>query len=227
MSATEEFAEHYVEQNAQPTESVIRREYPAELVRGDGRTVDVRIVPYGETISHNDGLGGVPVGVEYREEWLPGVFDHQLDAANRVVGNFEHQRGISGIVARAMELSERPDGFHGTFRMLSGSDADKALELIDAQVLDGVSLEAVPVRSRKSKDGVIQRVRANLFGVAFTRFAAFTGAKVLAVREEAHVVEDDRDVFPEMDPALLARIANLGVRLPERLVAHPAEDTPA
>src|SRR4029453_11919304 len=134
-------------------ENVIRREFPAMIERGDGRTVDVRIVPYGETITHNDGLGGVPKGQPYREQWMPGVFDHQLDAAHRVVGNFEHQKGIAGIVARAIMLQERPEGFYGTFRMLSGHDSDKALELIDAGVLDSVSLEAMPVKSRKSREG--------------------------------------------------------------------------
>lgn len=205
---------------------LLRREYQAELQRGDGRSVDVRIVPYGETITHNDGLGGVPAGVEYREQWMPGVFDHQLEAAHRVVGNFEHQRGIAGIVARAVELRESADGFHGTFRMLSGSDADKALELIDTGVLDGVSLEAMPVKSQKTKSGVVQRVRANLFGVAFTRFAAYAGARVLAVRDQ-HIV-DEIESFPEMDPELVAACRELGIKLPDRYAeAHPADGHPA
>ena len=73
-----------------PDDGLARRQFAAEIVSGDGRTVDVRIVPYGERIQHNDGLGGVPRGQMYEEEWMPGVFDHQLNAAHRVLANVEH-----------------------------------------------------------------------------------------------------------------------------------------
>ena len=205
---------------------VLRREFAAEIHRGDGRTVDVRVVPYGETITHNDGLGGVPKGVDYSEQWMPGVFAHQLSAANRVVGNVEHERGIGGMVARAVALRDVPgDGFHASFRMLKGQDGDKALELIEEGVLDGVSLEAAPVKSVKA-GGVVQRVKANLFGVAFTRFAAYSGARVLAVREEPMLLEET-ETFPDMDPELVARCRQLGIRLPQRFEAHPQTGTPA
>ena len=70
----------------------LRRTFAAELTAGDGRTVDVRVVPFGEVAR----VGG-PAGLAepYDEEWMPGVFDHQLNAANRVLANFEHQRGAS------------------------------------------------------------------------------------------------------------------------------------
>src|SRR5574337_1803208 len=74
------------------TDGMIRRSFAAEVTAGDGRTVDVRIVPFGERISHNDGLGGVPRGEWYEEEWMPGVFDHQLNAAHRLLANFEQDR---------------------------------------------------------------------------------------------------------------------------------------
>src|SRR5689334_4916480 len=67
---------------------VIVRTFAAEMTAGDGRTVDVRIVPYGERITHNDGLGGVPKGVPYTEEWVPGAFADQARAAE--VGRAKH-----------------------------------------------------------------------------------------------------------------------------------------
>lgn len=224
MSVAEE-AEQIIEAAERP---LLRRTFAAHLETGDGRTVDVRIVPYGERITHNDGLGGVPRGVDYQEEWMPGAFDHQLNAAHRVVANFEHQPGIGGIVGKGVALRSQPDGFHGSFRILDGPDGDKTLQLIREDVLDGVSLEARPVKTVRSHDGVMQRVKANLVAVAFTRFAAFSGARVLAVREEADVVIDEALLPIEMDPELVERCRRLGLELPQRYRAQPAEtDTPA
>jgi len=210
-------------------DKVIHRTFAAEITAGDGRTVDVRIVPYGERITHNDGLGGVPRGEPYMEEWMPGAFDHQLNAAHRVVANYEHQVGIGGIVGKGLALRSLPDGFHGSFRILDGSDGDKTLQLIRDRVLDGVSLEARPVKTVRSKDGVMQRVKANLYAVAFTRFAAFSGARVLAVREEAADMVIDEALLPfAMDSELVERCRQLGVQLPQRYEAQPdVADTPA
>jgi HK97 family phage prohead protease len=208
---------------------LIVRTYAAEMTAGDGRTVDVRIVPYGERITHNDGLGGVPKGVPYQEEWLPGVFDHQLNAAHRVVANVEHEQGIGGMVARGVSFREGRDGFYGSFKMLGTQNADAALELVKEGVFDGVSLEAKPAKngSIRSAAGVVQRAKANLFAIAFTRFAAYQGARVLAVREEADPI--DENLLPvNADPELIERCRRLGVRLPQRYDAQPAEtDTPA
>lgn len=194
---------------------VILRDFPVEEWVVDGRTVDVRIVPYGVSALVRDGDGPV-----YREEWLPGVFGHQLNAANRVYANFEHEPGIRGIVGQGILLREERDGFHGSFRLHDTADGDKAKILIEHGGLDGVSLEAVPVRN-KLTDTVVQRVKANLRGIAFCRNPAFTDAKVLAVREAPTV---DPDLLPlEIDPVLLATLRRQGIKLPARYEAHPDE----
>lgn len=205
---------------------VAKRTHHAELTVGDGRTVDVRICPYGEIIEHNDGLGGVPKGVSYREQMMPGVFGHQLNAASRVVANVEHQQGIAGIVARGTALREGADGFYGSFRILKGSDGDKTLELIEEGVYDGVSYEAVFVKSVKAATGVVQRVKANLDKIAFTRFAAYKGAEILGTREQPVITEEIPE-FPEFDPERVAAWRAMGIRLPKRLEAHPADDHPS
>jgi HK97 family phage prohead protease len=210
-----------------PERAFLVRRFKAQFTEGDGRTVDVRVVPFGERITHNDGLGGVPRGVQYQEEWLPGVFRHQLKAADKVVGNYEHLQGPAGLVARATELREEADGYHATFRMLSGSDSDKTLELIREGVLDGVSVEARPVKNIRTASGVIQRAKADLQAVAFTRFAAFAGARVLAVREKPETTFDEEMLPVGIDPELVERCRRLGIALPERLKAHPATGTSA
>lgn len=201
-------------------QTVVHRTFEAELT-ANGRTVDVRIVPYGQSAIVSDG------GPVYREEWMPGVFDHQLNAANRVLANFEHQPGIGGVVGHGVALRSEPDGFHGSFRVHDNSDGDKTLLLINEGIARGVSLEAIPVKHIRSADGVVQRVKANLQAIAFCRKPAFTGAEVLAVREEPHHTVDPALLPVEIDPELVARCQRLGIQIPQRYQAHLAEtDTP-
>lgn len=207
-------------------DNIIRRTYAAELTPGDGRTVDVRIVPYGEQIEHNDGLGGVPKGVAYREEWVPGAFSHQERAANRVLANVEHEAGIRGVVGHGLALREGPDGLYGSFTIHETPAGDTALILVKNGVLDTVSLEAKPDKN-EVRGGVVRRVKAHLFAIAFSRFGAYRGAQVLAVREEATFEQVDAvppDLKPvERDPEVVERLVRLGlVVLPED-EAHPDE----
>lgn len=201
---------------------VLHRTFEAELTAGDGRTVDVRIVPYGETADVSDG------GPMYREQWMPGVFAHQTNAANRVLANFEHQTGIAGVVGHGLALREEPDGFHGSFRLHDTSDGDKTLMLVREGVLGGVSLEAVPVRSVRTAAGIVQRVKAHLKAVALCRTPAFTGAQVLAVRHEPDTIFDECLLPVDMDPDLVERCRQAGIELPQRYQAHPdGSGTPA
>lgn len=213
-----------------PERAFLVREYAAEFGTAKGRTIDVRIVPYGETATVADGFGGVPRGVPYQEEWMPGVFSHQVNAANRVLANVEHQQGIGGIVGHGIALREATDGFHGSFKAHETPDGDKALMLVNEGVFSGVSLEALPVKNVRSTNGIVQRVKANLRGIAFCREGAFAGSQVLAVRE-AHLVVDELDesLLPrELDPEIVERCRRLGIVLPQRYQAHPDEpDTSA
>lgn len=178
-------------------EHVIRREFPATLEpTGDGRTLELRVVPYGVKARVSDG------GPVYDEVWEPGVFDKQLNAANRVLMNVEHERGFGGVVGRGAQFHDSKEGLDGSFRVLAGPDGDKALELVNEGVLTGVSLEAVPIRSEQGEDGVVRRVKARLLNIALCRFPAFKDAQVVAVREEPapDPVEPEPEPEPEPQP---------------------------
>lgn len=217
MSTTEtqEFGEHFVENNSEARESgLLHRTYAAEMSTGDGRTIDVRIVPYGETTLVDDGRGA------YREEFVDGAFDGQEKAAHRVLLNFEHQRGIAGIVGKGQALRSAPDGLYGTFRALENSDGDKALMLVNEGILGGVSLEFIAKKSIRTAEGVVRRVKAHLDAVALCRTPAYPNAMVLAVREES--VTLDEELLPVgPDPELIERCRRLGIQLPQRYQAHP------
>jgi HK97 family phage prohead protease len=154
---------------------------------------------------------------------MPGVFSHQVNAANRVLVNFEHQPGIGGVVGHGLELRDAADGFHGSFRLHGSPDGDKTLLLVKEGILDGVSLEAMPVKTVRTTAGVTQRVRANLRAVALCRNPAYADAKVLAVRE---AIIDEEMLPVDIDPELIERCRRLGLKVPQRYEAHPASGHP-
>jgi HK97 family phage prohead protease len=201
------------------------RVFATELRAGAGRTVDVRIAPYGQRAKANDGLGGAPPGVMYEEEILPGAFDHQLNAANRVHLNYEHEPTILNIVGHGLSLASRADGLYGSFVFHSTPQGDTALELVRAGALGGVSFEAKFRKSVRGLGGVVQRVKANLVNVALCREPAYESAVILGLRTET---EDDflldEALLPlPFNPTLAARVAAVSARLK----AHPALGTPA
>lgn len=200
------------------------REFVAQMSAGDGRTVDVRIVPYGVAAEVSDDGRNF-----YREKWDDHAFDDQLVAGHRlkVLLNFEHLSGISNIVGRGVSLrSVVGDGLHGSFRMDDGPDGDKALGLVNDGILDSVSLEAYPKKSVRSADGTVNRVKAHLRNVALCRTPAFSDAKVLAIREAP--IFDEADLPVDMAPELVDRCRRLGIKLPQRYQAPPdTAGTPA
>jgi HK97 family phage prohead protease len=173
-------------------DELIRRVFPVELTpSGDGRTLELRVVPYNTVARVSDG------GDPYDEEWAPGVFDKQLNAANRVLVNVEHEQGFGGVVGRGAEFRESSEGFDGSFRILQGPDGDKALELVNEGILTGVSLEARPLKSERTALGVMRRLKAQLLNIALTRYPAFPQAQVLAVREEPPEEPEPEEPQPE------------------------------
>lgn len=225
MSATEEQVDLQ-----RPERAVAVRRLETEISAGDGRTVSFRIAPFGEVAVSADGLGGVPKGIPYREELMPGLYDKQLKAANRIYLNFEHHQGIGGIVGRGVDLRRERDGYYASFRVLEVPDGDKTLSLVKEGVLHGASVESFWLHSIRSPAGVIQRVRAHLDAVAICREGAYASAVFTGLRTD-ELLEDvliDEELLPiQSDPELIDRCRRLGIRLPQRM-AHPAEtDTPA
>ncbi|HZL96475.1 MAG TPA: HK97 family phage prohead protease, partial [Vicinamibacterales bacterium] len=147
---------------------ILTRSFEVAAVEVEGRTVDVRVVPFGEVARVADPPDFEP----YDEEFVAGCFDHQLNAANRVHANYEHGRGISDVVGHGVALRQESDGYHLTSTIHRTNNGDTALELINAGALPGVSVEFHPVRNVKN-GSLVQRVKANLRGFAFCRQGAY------------------------------------------------------
>jgi len=209
-----------------PDRGVLHRTFAVDVTAGEGRTIDVRIVPYGQTCMAADGLGGLPRGVPYEEEWAPGAFSGQERAAHRVLMNVEHEPGIRGVVGHGIALREAADGFYGSFKAHETPEGDKALMLTKEGVFGGVSLEAYPKKSLRTAAGVVRRIKGHLDAIALCREPAFADAVVLAVRQ--HVVLDDELLPIAPDPEAIERCRRLGIALPQRYQTHQADaDTSA
>lgn len=187
----------------------------AEFSTGNGRTIDVRIVPYG--ISTEVADRGGPV---YREMWVPGAFSDQVRGseagrAKQVFVNFEHGDRLSDVVGHGIALREEADGFYGSFELHDTTDGEKARYMVEHGLLDGVSLEAYPKKTVRSKDGIVQRVKAHLVNIALCRRPAYAGASVLALREEE--LREEATSAPALAAEIRERCHRIGMVLPDEV----------
>ena len=174
---------HTREKTRAATESRAReriiRTFPASLVEhADGRTIEALVVPYNApTVLSDNG------GPQYEETWRYGAFEEQIRAADgaKVFVNVEHEQGIGGVVGHGIQLREEQNRLHGVFELHESEDGRKALHLVRAGLLTGLSLEALALRSIRRGEAV-ERVKARLDAVALTRRPAYKEARVLAVR---------------------------------------------
>jgi phage head maturation protease len=207
-----------------PERAVAVRRFDTTVSAGDGRTISFRIAPFGERAVAADGLGGVPRGVPYEEELMPGLYDKQLRAANRILLNFEHRQGVEDIVGHGVEIERRDDGYHASFRIHDDAVGNKTLLLVNEGVLRGASVESFWLKSVRTASGVVQRVKGHLEAVAICRQGAYPSAVMTGLRTEElpdEFVIDEALLPVNPDPDVLERCRALGIRMPQRYEAHP------
>ncbi len=199
---------------------VLVRTFAVESQSLDGRTLHVRVVPFDEVATVADPPDFRP----YQEQFVPGVFERQMNAAHRVRLRSDHAAldergarlsGTSGIVGKGVSIEETADGVEMDLRFLNTPEADTALELTREGGYDGVSAEFAPIRNLRTKDGIMQRVKAHLESVALAVGPAYSKAEILALREGEVVTIDEEMLPPAVDLDLLERCADLGIDLPE------------
>lgn len=194
----------------------------------DGRTLHVRVVPFDEVATVADPPDFRP----YKEQFLPGVFDRNERAANRIRLRSDHEAidertgkrkaGLAGVVGRGVLLRETKDGYEAEFRFLDTPEGETARALTADDGFDGVSAEFVPIRSKWLGD-VKQRVKAHLDSVALAIGPAYTKAEILALRE-GEIIEDPEMIPPAPNRELLERCAKLGVDLPKGMATLLSPD---
>jgi hypothetical protein len=154
-----------------------------ELRAGDGRTLYGRAVPY-HVIGQVDGG-------KYQERFLPGVFSRQLAASpNGFIKLYDsHDARLRGQphVGKTEMLREQPDGLYGEWRMMDTRAGDDALTMVREGEITGLSIGFKPGEggaSRKTADGVVERLAGHLDHVALTAEPVYPAAAVLAVRSQ-------------------------------------------
>lgn len=181
----------------------------------DGRNVEMLCAPFEvpATVVDPPPIGD---GRPYEEDFARGAFAGAIKAPNRVLLEFEHWTpGLSGVIGHGAHLQERDDALYGRFRVLKGSDGDKALELIDAMVARAASVFFSPIKSARQSSGVMRRLKVHLDRVALCREGAYPQAQVLAVRSAPIIPE--AALIPAFDPELAARLEAAGVTVPESM----------
>jgi HK97 family phage prohead protease len=160
---------------------VLVREVPLEIAEGDGRTIEARIIPYGETATICDP----PEYVTQQARFAPGAFERQINAAHRVKVWLStlHEQGLRGIIGHGETLEDRDDGVYASFRVHENADGDKALMMVREGLLPSMSVEFIDLQPTQPRNGIVERVRCHLDRVSLVPVGAYKGAQVLALRE--------------------------------------------
>jgi HK97 family phage prohead protease len=172
----------------------------------DGHQIRGCCVPYGEVTTVDDGAG------PYKEMFARGAFRRAAKAPRKVFLDFEHQTTILDVVGHGLEFVERDDGLHGVFEA-TGTQGERALELIDDGVLTGMSVRATVLGPGRHDGDVTVRTACHLDRVALCRQPAYAGAVVEALRSADPTAEPAElaRLRPARNPDLDARLRALGV----------------
>jgi HK97 family phage prohead protease len=163
-----------------PPEILVRNDAVIADVNPRQRLIDLIAVPW-------DQEGDVPWhGEIWRESFQRGAFDGIEEHAGRVRVNREHVRGDT--VGRAVTLDPaHGDGLFARLKIASTPRGDDTLELAADDMLSA----SIGYYVKKPDDVVVNRrtmtrrvVRAFLDHLGMVESPTFTGARVLAVREE-------------------------------------------
>lgn len=178
------------------------RHFDVMSVRDDGRTVEGRIVPYGEIADVVDIHPETGKLAKYREQFLPHSFTHavQYSRARGNAGfihlNLEHDETMQARIGYAKELDERDDGVYGIFRLYQSRDLEKTQSML-GESHTGLSVKFADVRPVKILNDVVSHVQVALMNVAATPQPAYRNAKVMALRG----ADDDDTEMAQLDLA--------------------------
>jgi HK97 family phage prohead protease len=186
---------------------ILRRTFQAPLEAKEGRVVEGCVIPYGEASKVSDG------GQAYWEEFLPGAFSKQLNAANRIELRYEHRDDPASVAGIGKSLTEEAHGLFGSFEIYDDALGDRVLNMVRSQALRGLSVEFsdnwIPPKTRG--DGTVERHKCTLHSVGLVRQPAHSGALVIAIRSRQELLRDI--VIPEVEEEQLERLRAVGIAI--------------
>src|SRR5262245_29850982 len=177
---------------------------------GDGRTIEGIVVPYNRPTRIND---------ELVEQFNPGVFAHQMRAANRIKLGREHIMLGGTLIGAGRSLEDRDAGAWMTLRVANTPIGDETLALVKDEALDELSVMFRERQNKRLGGGVIARVKADLIEVAVVLEGAYgRAAKIAAVRSADGALEigdNDPVMLPDAELRRRAERYLVGGGLPE------------
>lgn len=143
---------------------------------GDGRTVDLFLVPFNRPQRINSTL---------TEQFDGGAFRAQQDNLSRVPLAWGHLPHGGKVVGKMTELRSGNGGLVGTGVVSKTSAGDDLLALLsDGAIPPAVSIGFRSMVDRKAAGGVVIREQAFLTEVAFVQQPAYHEAMMVAMREQ-------------------------------------------
>jgi phage prohead protease, HK97 family len=144
---------------------------------GDGRTIVGRAVPYDAWTRIRDADG------EYDERFLHGAFSRSLEQrASKIPLRAKHNEQALPL-GPIRKFDERADGLWISARVSRTGAGDEILELVNDEVLNGLSVGFSPIRQewtdRRSKR---THTESRLHEVSLCEEGAYAGALVTGVR---------------------------------------------
>lgn len=195
-----------------PSTELSRAEPDSVTAEPESRRIEVRLLSWGDVATSTEE--------GYRETFARGAFS-KAEPSRVILESMRHGGPIVGV---AEALEDREDGQYGTFRVAETPAGDELLALTRAgegehPVLRDASVVFRPVKSRTSKDGIVERLAADLRRVAIVERGAYPSAQVLAVRSEHPMSDSTQDPVeatpaPDLEP-LMARMEALDSRMAE------------
>ena len=178
-----------------------------EVAEGDGRTIEARIIPYGETATICDP----PEYVTQQERFAPGAFERQINAAHRVKVWLStlHEQGLRGIIGHGETLEDRDDGVYATFRVHENADGDKALRWSGRGCCRRCRWSSSTLQSRRRGTGSSSASAAIWTGCRWFRSAPTRARRCLALREPP--IQLPR--LPPLPDGLAESLASRGFKL--------------
>jgi HK97 family phage prohead protease len=170
-------------------------------MRDDGRTLEGRIVPYGEIANVIDPDPETKGVIRYREQFLPhslaamvqGFRARRGDVSKRsnvfVPLLIDHNDNFDSMIGQAVDLDDRDDGAYGTFRLYDDDRITKIRSVL-TESHTGLSVMFRDTRNPKVIDGVVSRVQVVINHVAATPVPAYSGAAITSMRETGETVTE-------------------------------------
>ena len=153
----------------------------------DGRTVEGRIIPFGEvaTIIERDESGQL---VKYREQFMPGCCTRLEQESKRgthlrwikyLLGHDESR--LEREIGHMRSIEEREDGAYAIFRLFDCDDLRKVRSMLQ-ESYRGLSVSFVS-KNPQAINGVISHRSIMMNHVAATPAPAYVGAAITGMRD--------------------------------------------